>query len=56
MNRGDWVWAVGALAAIAVLTGGIGFVFKMLDDAQNLHPSFMAFGPLGPSRYWILGA
>lgn len=56
MNKGDWSWAVGALAAVGVLTGGIGSVFQMLHHTQSLHPSFMAFEPLGPGRYWILGA
>lgn len=56
MNRGDWIWTVGALAAVGVLTGGIGYVLQMRHDAQTLHPSFMAFEPLGPGRYWILGA
>jgi len=56
MNGGDWLWAVGGLAAIGVLTGGIGAVLRMLQEEKNLHPSFMAFEPLGPGRYWILGA
>jgi membrane protease YdiL (CAAX protease family) len=56
MNGGDWLWAVGGLAAILVLTGGIGALLRMLQAGENLHPSFMAFEPLGPGRYWILGA
>jgi membrane protease YdiL (CAAX protease family) len=56
MNGGDWLWAVGGLAAIGVLTGGIGSALLMLQDGNNLHPSFMAFEPLGPGRYWILSA
>lgn len=56
MNDGDWLWAVGALMAISVLTGGIGVALRMLQDGKNFHPSFMAFEPLGPGRYWILGA
>jgi hypothetical protein len=56
MNGDDWLWAVGGLAAVGILTGGIGAVFRMLQDEQSLHPSFMAFEPLGPGRYWILGA
>jgi membrane protease YdiL (CAAX protease family) len=56
MNGGDWLWAVGGLAAIGVLTGGIGAALRMLQDGKDLHPSFMAFEPLGPGRYWILGA
>ena len=56
MNGGDWLWAVGGLAAVAVLTGGIGATLRVLQDGEDLHPSFMAFEPLGPGRYWILGA
>jgi membrane protease YdiL (CAAX protease family) len=56
MNRDDWLWAGGGLAAVVVLTGGIGATLTLLGDATNLHPSFMAFRPLGPGRYWILGA
>jgi membrane protease YdiL (CAAX protease family) len=56
MNGGDWLWAVGGLAAVGVLTGGIGVLLRMLQASKDLHPSFMAFEPLGPGRYWILGA
>ena len=56
MNCGDWIWAIGGLAAISVLTGGIGAALQILQDGKNLHPSFMAFEPLGPGRYWILSA
>jgi membrane protease YdiL (CAAX protease family) len=56
MNGADWLWAGGGLAAVGVLTGGIGAALQMLQDWKNLHPSFMAFEPLGPGRYWILGA
>ena len=56
MNGGDWLWAVGGLAAVGVLTGGIGAALGMLQDKTKLHPSFMAFEPIGPGRYWILGA
>jgi membrane protease YdiL (CAAX protease family) len=56
MNRGDWLWAVGGLAAVGVLTGGIGTALRILQEGKDLQPSFMAFAPLGPDRYWILGA
>jgi membrane protease YdiL (CAAX protease family) len=56
MNGGDWLWAIGGFATIGVLTGGIGVVLGMLSGDTKLHPSFMAFEPLGPGRYWILGA
>jgi hypothetical protein len=47
---------VGGLGAVGVLTGGIGAALLMLQDGKNFHPSFMAFEPLGPGRYWILSA
>ena len=56
MNGGDWLWAVGGFAAVGVLTGGIAAALGVLQGGTNLHPSFMAFEPLGPGRYWILGA
>ena len=56
MNGGDWLWTVGGFAAVGVLTGVIGAALGMLPDGRKLHPSFMAFEPLGPGRYWILGA
>jgi len=56
MNGGDWLWAVGGLAVVGVLTAGIGAALGTLADESDLHPSFMAFVPLGPGRYWILGA
>jgi membrane protease YdiL (CAAX protease family) len=56
MNAGDWLWATGAFAGIGVLTGGIAVALGIRSDDAKLHPSFMAFEPLDPSRYWILGA
>jgi hypothetical protein len=51
MNGGDWLWAVGGLVAVGVLTGGIGSLLRMLQADKGLHPSFMTFEPLGPGRY-----
>ncbi len=51
MNGADWLWAVGGLAAVVALTGGIGVALRMLQDGKNFRPSFMAFEPLGPGRY-----
>lgn len=56
MKGGDWIWAVGGLAVVGVLTGGIGSALGALAGKSTLHPSFMAFEPLGPGRYWILAA
>jgi membrane protease YdiL (CAAX protease family) len=56
MNGGDWLWAAAGFATVAVLTGGIGTALMAFADGSKFHPSFMAFEPLGPGRYWILGA
>jgi membrane protease YdiL (CAAX protease family) len=56
MNGGDWLWAAGGLATVGVLTGRIAAAVGALADGSKLHPSFMAFEPLGQGRYWILGA
>jgi hypothetical protein len=53
MKGGDWLWAIGGLAVVGVLTGGIGSALGALAGKSTLHPSFMAFEPLGPGRYWI---
>jgi hypothetical protein len=53
MNGGDWLWTIVGIAAVAVLTGGI---VGLLPDKATLRPSFMTLEPLGPGRYWILGA
>jgi membrane protease YdiL (CAAX protease family) len=55
MSGEDWLWAVGALATVGILTGGIGELLRMYDG-QNLTPSFMTFAPLASGRYWIVGA
>jgi CAAX protease family protein len=54
MNGGDWLWALGGFAVVGVLTGGIAAALGA--DQSKFHPAFMAFAPLGPGRYWILGA
>jgi membrane protease YdiL (CAAX protease family) len=46
---------VGGLAAVGVLTGGIGSLLRVLQAEKGLYPSFMAFEPLSPGRYWIIG-
>ena len=56
MNGGDWLWALAGFAVIGMLTGGIAAALGALADESKFHPSFMAFEPLSPGRYWILGA
>ena len=56
MNGGDWLWVLGGFAVVGVLTGGIAAALTALGDESAFLPPFMAFEPLGPGRYWILGA
>jgi membrane protease YdiL (CAAX protease family) len=54
MNRGDWLWGIGALLAIGVLSAGIQRVLTAVLGEVTMHPPFMAFEPLSAGRYWIL--
>jgi membrane protease YdiL (CAAX protease family) len=56
MDGEDWRWAAGGFVVIAVSTAGIAIALRAITGGADLHPSFMAFEPLGPGRYWILGA
>lgn len=55
MNRGDWLWTMAGLVAVGASSGATAAVLQMLHGRVGV-PSFMAFDPLGPDRYWILGA
>ncbi len=52
----DWLWAAGALIVIGLLTAAIQAAVSAIGGGGGLHPSFMAFEPLSPGRYWILAA
>jgi membrane protease YdiL (CAAX protease family) len=56
MNGRDWLWALGGFGVLGGLTGGIAAALAALGDTSSFHPTFMAFEPLGPGRYWILSA
>jgi membrane protease YdiL (CAAX protease family) len=56
MNRVDWLWAVGAIAAIGALSATTHAAMSTLEVGVGLHPHFMAFEPLSAGRYWILVA
>lgn len=56
MDRGDWLWTVGALAVIGVLTAGAQAALGALVDDPAVSPPFLTLEPLGPGRYWILVA
>ncbi len=54
MNAGDWLWTIGGIAAIGVLSMVIMKLIEAGTGAVNTQPPFMRFDPLGPGRYWIL--
>lgn len=56
MDRTDWLWGIGAVIVIGLLTGFIQAMEGALFGEVSLHPQFMAFQPLSTGRYWILAA
>lgn len=46
MDRTDWLWGIGALIVIGLLTGFIQAVGGAHFAEAKLHPQFMAFDPL----------
>ena len=56
MDRGDWLWALGALVVIGALSGVVHALLLALVDDADLSPAFLTLEPLGPGRYRILGA
>jgi membrane protease YdiL (CAAX protease family) len=54
LDRGDWLWSVGGLVVTVVCILGVQSVLGVWGVELQLHPSFMAFEPLTPGRYWIL--
>lgn len=56
MNRADWLWSVGAMVAVGALSAAMQLLLGALRGGFDPHPPFMAFEPLTPGRYWILGA
>ena len=55
MTRSDWLWSMAALTLVGLLSAVTMVALRTLGEV-HLHPSFMAFDPLTPGRYWILGA
>lgn len=56
MNAGDWLWGVGGIVVIAILSYPILSLVEFLAGPFNHQPPFMQFEPLEPGRYWILAA
>jgi len=53
-DASDWFWSFISIIVIGILTGLIMMIMELLFGETDIHPSFMAFEPLGEGRYWIL--
>lgn len=49
MNSSEWVWVLGGLAVVGVLTGGIGAVLGALADLSQLHLRSWLFSRSAPA-------
>jgi membrane protease YdiL (CAAX protease family) len=54
MTGADWLWCIGALVVVGILSAAIIEVLKVFADEVSFQPPFMTFEPLTPGRYWIL--
>lgn len=54
MERSDWLWSLGALAAVSVLSAGSLAMLNTFAGHVEMQPSFISMEPLTPGRYWIL--
>ena len=54
MNKTDWLWSIGSIIMIGILSFAIIKLLEVLIEKVESHPSFMYFEPLTPDRYWIL--
>jgi len=54
MNKTDWLWCIGAIILIGVLSMAIIKSLEFIVGKVDSSPPFMSFEPLTPGRYWIL--
>lgn len=54
MNNVDWLWSIGSIIIIGVLSFAIIKLLEVLIGKVESHPSFLHFEPLTPDRFWIL--
>jgi membrane protease YdiL (CAAX protease family) len=54
MNNGDWLWGIGGILAIGILSYPIMMLIEKLTGLADHQPPFMQFEPLTAGRYWIL--
>ncbi len=55
LDRGDWLWGLGALMVIGAATAMLQLVLEALLGAAPGQPPFLSLDPLTSERYWILG-
>ncbi|MBX9788978.1 MAG: CPBP family intramembrane metalloprotease [Pirellulales bacterium] len=55
-DRVDWLWCLGGMLVIGVVTGGTIAVLKPLMGADGPQPEFLRMEPLRGERLWILAA
>jgi membrane protease YdiL (CAAX protease family) len=54
MNTGDWLWTIGAIMLVGLLSGAIMTLLEAGSGGMETQPPFMHMETLGPGRYWIL--
>ena len=54
MNKEDWLWSVGSIILIGILSFAILKLIEFFIGKVAFNPSFIYFEPLTPNRYWIL--
>jgi membrane protease YdiL (CAAX protease family) len=54
MSQRDWLWALGSLVVIGILSGGLIAAIRVVFGQMDHQPSFMTFEPLTPGRYGLL--
>jgi len=54
MTKSDWLWSIGAIFVIMLLSTFIVEILKSIISDVNYRPTFMSFEPLSAGRYWIL--
>ncbi len=54
MDAGDWLWSLGGVVIIAVLSMAVMHILELLTGRMEAQPPFMHVEPLTAGRYWIL--
>ncbi len=55
LTRTDWLWVMGGMMSIGVLSTVISSGVRVFLPETHLQPDFMALKPLTADRYWLLG-